>query len=481
MRKTYRQALAVALVLLGLCPTVLAGVRATAKGSFVDSGGQRHDWRVSEANTLIWDNAPYLPAGVVFTSNYLSNQTDDTWQADVKELEDLKSKTITDVLVRAGGPATSAPATAWQKLVNYLDEQGFTYGIELDDGPERNASGYIVNPRRYKLPGLTESGELKVDLSHALGGFFVTVDPSSGAAFDSGVLYVADNKAVLNVDVKKGPSPTLVIFPIKEMLSARGAAPDVWQGYDETRDRLIDLFGGIKFGSGLRFFMNPFRGGMAPVGEAAAMIPDCPGFRVEFEGWLSLKYEDLDSLIHAWGFTRRGATSFEVAARLIPLWWESVGVPLAYDRAADSFIEVDAPKSAMWQDILRFRDASLQGYMNAAADTLKRFAADVPVVFTPNAYHSIYANSLEDQGFDGLSVAVSGSPDSVTKAAGEGYALALDSAKTTWLIGVEEVNPDSTEPASGGPRLKELGAKGFFLSARCDGKDSSLSANGNNE
>ncbi|MDO8585909.1 MAG: hypothetical protein Q7T82_02610 [Armatimonadota bacterium] len=454
-------ALTIILALAASRGAALAAGQPGAKGVFVDRDAGRHPWRVNESRALMWDEQAYIPAGVVFTSAFLSSQTESDWQKDAGALVSLKTAGIADLLVRGPGPATSFPTSSWQKLIDHLEQQGFSYGIELDDGPAVRATGIVVCPRKYRIPRLTESGQLTIDLPHAQSGFFVIADPVTGTAIDSGYLRAANDKATLKLSFDAEQTRALLLFPTKEIATGRGMMPDLWQGADEYRDRLIDFFREIEFGEGFRFFYSPLAAGVVPAGDMVNAIPTSQSFHVEFEGWLSLKYRAPEALYSAWGIGRSDDASYEQAARLIPLWWEGRGLGLAFDRSTDTYLEVNISASAMWKDILDFRNASIQQALNAIADALKR-CADAPVVFAADSYHSIYANNRDDGGFDGLSAVVSGDSDGDTANAGQAYALTFDSGKIVWFIGVVAPGADVSDIPRALARLKDIGAKGFF-------------------
>ncbi|MDO8631340.1 MAG: hypothetical protein Q7R41_12695, partial [Phycisphaerales bacterium] len=230
------------------------------------------------------------------------------------------------------------------------------------------------------------------------------------------------------------------------------------------------------FGKGLRFFLDPLGGGTAPVGEMVSAIPDSMAFRVEFEGWMSQRYQDPEALFTAWGMNRRDAGTFEQAARLTPLWWDGRGVSFAADRATDRYIDVETPRSAMWRDILEFRDSSIRDYMNTIADTIRRCAIDAPVVFPADTYNRIYVNNSDSGGFSGLAAAISSESDADTTIAGEASALTLDSPRTSWFVGLASAGQDAGGPSRALARLKDLGAKGFFASVPTSGEGPGLDA-----
>ncbi len=138
-------------------------------------------------------------------------------------------------------------------------------------------------------------------------------------------------------------------------------------------------------------------------GEMAGFVPDSSGFRLGFEAYLTKKRVHEGAVNAAWGLMEN-LPSIEVAARLVPLWSEGRGIPFAYDRATAHYYPIDASTTALWQDMIDYRDSSALEYMNTISDVLKRQVANVPVVFKASTYHRIYANPFGLGGFDGLAV-----------------------------------------------------------------------------
>ena len=133
-------------ILLYFCIAVFSdGVKYRASGTFSDASGAQHAWSINESHALIWDGEPYIPVGSVFTPSSVSAQADQgSYDADVKQLAAMKAKGITDVVVKGNGPLTLQDPAAWQKIFSYLDTNGFTYGVEMDDGPTEPLSGYLI-------------------------------------------------------------------------------------------------------------------------------------------------------------------------------------------------------------------------------------------------------------------------------------------------------------------------------------------------
>ncbi len=451
-------------------------VKLVSTGDFTDRDGSLHSWKVNGAHTLIWDGKPYLPVGGVFYSRYIcTDQTETNWQADQKALELIKGKGITDLLLKAVGPITFTKPEAWQKLLDYLDANGFTYGIDFSDGPKAPLSGYVIEPTRYRYPDIVKDAKLSFSIPDVTSGMWLLCSAANGAVLSSGGAMVSDDKVAVNVRAQSDQTGVLLLYPKKEFANA--GIGDPWTGFDEYRDRLVKFVGEIAFGKGLRFFVDPLSSKMDFHGEMETLVPDSADFRIEYEAYIAKKYMSVGSINSAWALKNNDITSFQQAARLIPLWRGSKGVPALFDRANGRRYDVDSGMSKVWNDIISFRDSSAQNYMNAAGDILKRHAANVPVVYKAGSHHRVYANSLSRGGFDGLGIEAFGHGGGlVVNSAGPAYSLAEESARSMWLI-VTDTEDDrmNGDDAPGYPSsnsmlgdldyLREIGAKGLFVRA----------------
>ena len=120
--------------------------------------GRRIPGTSRTAHVLDWDGAPYLPVGGAFTPHFWAEgQTDAAWDADTQALQTLKQHGVTDLSLTAGpGGLTHVPTAAVQRLLDYLDANGFQYGLEIADFPQDPLVGYVVKP--VGLPGPRAAG-----------------------------------------------------------------------------------------------------------------------------------------------------------------------------------------------------------------------------------------------------------------------------------------------------------------------------------
>jgi hypothetical protein len=160
--------------------------------------------------------------------------------------------------------------------------------------------------------------------------------PIGGTDAPAGVTRILDGVATVSAEVGSAGCVGL-LYPHKSLSPTReGSLPDVWSGFDAYRDRLLGTFGRIKFGRGLRFFLDPLCHPIGLTGETEFVVPDSPQFRLEWEAYLSRRYTDIDALMTAWGLLDRDIKDFKHATSLLPLWPAGRGVPFLLDTAAET-------------------------------------------------------------------------------------------------------------------------------------------------
>jgi len=448
--------------------SLLLGAPALA-GAFRDRDGAVHQWSINESNAMEWAGAPYVPFGVVFEPKYLAlGQTDENWAADEEAVAAFKLAGVADVIVRPGKGIASVPVEAFQRVIDLLEAKGLRYGIELYDPPYAPISGYVIQPAANRVEGIQSSGPVTrsfPDAESAIYAFWeVKAQPE---VLTIGQEVAINGQVTVQVVVRTGNDHLLLFYP-RRVIADKGAdwgLPDIWGDYDRHRDRLVSFLKQVKFGKGLRFFMDPFTEKFGLYGDVQNLIPTSKVFRIEYAAWLSKKYESPRQLTDSWGILRHAVASFDEATRLIPLWNTGRGTPAVYDDGGSRSYSVNAEMSALWADFQEFRASSIRGYMNAAADALKRLVADVPVVYTATGLQPIF-QPRESFGYDGLAAQASSNADALAEAAGRTFSLAGGSSGNVWII--SRFSPAGAtfekkeELFSAINALRDLGAKGFF-------------------
>jgi len=468
-------AAATTLTLVVCASSVLAvNVRYRTAGTFVDRAGGQHAWKVNEAHTLSWGGDPYIPVGAVFVSKYAGQEaTDANFRSDTAALDAFKTKGITDIVLKLGKPVTSCDPAALQKIIDYLDSGGFAYGLEFADGPKLPLTGYVVSPNRYRMEGPSNDSTITFDWPNVDSAMFLVVGKYDSAIDEYGGASVSNGKVTIKLKDRLSTNSVLIIYPCKRANSGQDALGDMWTGFGEYRDRVLGFFKSVKFGPGLRFFLEPFTSKMDFTGELANLVPDSSGFRLGFEGYLLRKYTHEGAINAAWGMTEQ-FTSAEQAARMMPLWGSGRGISYLYDSAGAKIYALDYSNSSYWRDIVDYRDMSIQEYMNTIADTLRKNVADVPVIFKCPKYHRVYANPFGMGGYDGLGVEAYGTGEGpAVRVGGGAYSLAEESNKCTWLIvsgtraaapgAANAAYPEENSLVGSLDSLREVGCKGFYV------------------
>ena len=439
-------------------------LKPEANGVYQDSKGGAHPWSIGQAHILTWDNAPYLPVGAAFLPrSWTGSGTDEEWAKDQLALGALSKRGVREVVLSAGAKGlTHVPPAAVQRVLDYLDANGFHYGLEIADFPKDPLIGYVIKPSVYRNPAPSASGPTQFrHIPNLAGGFYLLVSPRDSEIEESGRAQVMDSETALVTPTKFATDDVLLLYPERLYLAGTPEShlPDLWQGYDEYRDRVLSFFSRVKLGPGFRFFWDPLTEQIGFGGEVENVIPTTDGFRLDFEAWLNQKYNhNVDDLNRGWGIMDKNLPDFKTAARCLPLWAGTKGVPAVYDPIKKTaYVVLNRPRIGghVWEDLKAFRLESVRGYMNAMADVLKKGVADVPVVYQWTGRSALLTNNDTRGGFDGISMPASAS-------GAYAFAQAEETPRTTWLIGADS---GAASGAGGWDALKDLGARGFFAPA----------------
>jgi len=475
--------LTLAVLLFAFAGVVKADLTISA-GEYVDSSGAPHPWHVNRQHTLIWGGQPWIPAGGLFQSRYLTGPpTDENWLADQADLLSLKQHGIHSIVLVTSAeldPITDIDPADLQKVLDFLDSQGFQYGLALSSFPRDPVEATIVNPAVYRVAS-PAAGSVNnfSNLSGLTGASYFLVSEADGSILASGAanLIDAQTASVTLAPGQGGVGTVLLLFPKRIFLpdSIEGEhLPDIWAQGDGYRDNLLLYFSKIKFGSGLRFFLDPVVNGVGYYGDAdAGAIPDGSAYQFQFQLWLEKRYEKtLTRLNSAWGVKDQDIFDFAAASRCVPLWYQSKGIQKLFDPASNKMFDVNAQDSSYWDDVKQFRADSMRGLMDSLAASIKNGIADVPVVYRWTRPSSLYVDSTTDVGYDGLMVASNLHGKSLaSNAAGWALAEAEQSSRSTWLLG--ELTPSPTAGGSGFNSkdsltrdtqvLQSLAIKGYFV------------------
>jgi hypothetical protein len=474
---TARTSLLAALLASLTACTAYAQGGTLSGGRFIDKSGAAHNWTITPTHALKWDNEGYIPVGGWFCPRWLAEaRTEENWKRDTEALAKLKASGILDIIINPVVSAADLTTKDWQRLIDHLDNEGFRYGICFGSGINMPLSGTVVKPAAYRIADMPEGSDASWEVPDADAARYIVVDKKDATQIvRAGVTRILDGVATVSAEVGSAGCVGL-LYPHKSLSPTReGSLPDVWSGFDAYRDRLLGTFGRIKFGRGLRFFLDPLCHPIGLTGETEFVVPDSPQFRLEWEAYLSRRYTDIDALMTAWGLLDRDIKDFKHAASLLPLWSAGRGVPFLLDTAAETRLQMNGLSNRYWEDFRELRNDSILGYMNAAADMLKREVADVPVVYTRTHHHRMFTNPLKTGGFDGIGIATYARGSAlVTSGADSAYSQMQESARTMWGLVSETFDAQGARDNRIGYASKEalhydldwlrgIGARGFFV------------------
>ncbi len=446
-------------------------------GTFTDRGGTQHVWSVAANRALTWDGGSYSPVGVWFTPAYLAKgATEENLARDAGVLKAIRDAGVSDVIVDPVVSAATPSAAAWQRVIDLLEEHGMRYGISFGAGIETDLTGVLVNPSAFRITGVHDGMDLAWDAPNADHAWIIVADARDGTQISmEGRVAVRNGQVAAATTARVSEGSVAILYPRGTLRPPRtGTIPDVWSGFDRFRDRLLLTLGQVKFGPGLRFFVDPLGPPIAPEGDADHFVPDSPAFRLEWEAFLARKYPSIGALATAWSLMDRDIRDHRAASGLVPLWSRSKGVPFLLDVADGKRYQVGGGESKFWADLHECRDASLAYAMAALADFLKREIANVPVVFTHTGLHRVFASTGAPGGWDGLTAPVSGQGVSLRMGTVEAALSRIaDAAKPLWFLTSIAERGAATDPVASYTsrdalsadldRLRAVGARGMYV------------------
>jgi hypothetical protein len=470
-------------------------MQGVTKGTFTDATGSKHNWSVQENHVLNWDEKPYIPVGVTFVAQSLSTRpTDDDLQKDKETLQRLRKQGITDLCLKPTIGISRVNPEIFQKLIDFLDAEGFSYGLALNDAPREPLLGYYVHPSSFLQDIPPGAERMTYPARGVLSSLYFSQLSSSGEILDRGEVAIRNDSLIASLTEMTTILDKRLFFLIPErvyMPTENPGIPNLWEGFEAYRDTLLTFFSRVKLGKGFRFFLDPLTPRLGLTEEMKQVIPSSSTFSKAWVNWLASKYRTVEDVHVAWKMPERNFHTFSEIADVLPLWSPNgKGAYMLYQRKTGqlfrvSLISNDTKSSnytPFWSDYHAFLAETTRDYMNDIAIALKRGVADVPVVYRAQETSDLFqvgrenravvranAQGLQDRwDFDGVILETS-----TQLAAGYLYAQANDAPRPLWL---GALSPErSSPPTTQFPRMEEIGARAFFT-ATTDEEQTSLAA-----
>lgn len=453
-------------------------------GVYKDREGVPHRWHINPHGALIWDGNPYVPVGAMYLSRWFMDfnaadiaHNEFTYEDDLKRLRQMKEAGITDLYLNPCRNWKEKPAWVWQGFADMCEQVGINYGIQVTNHLAPLKAWHIAQDE-YVTRG-TGGETVSMNISGTWFGrteaenrvLYAAFDPDTGDLADWGEAAV--RPAAGGIEAEAAPKAetgrSLMVHFIPE-LTFRGDMHDYWTGIDEAyRAELDSFFSKLKLGPRFRLWIDPLDNEQS-FRDMHRMLPHSAAFRAMFEDYLRRKYVRAQDAVDAWGIEGAGETNFASLARLIPLGKPSTESDIGYavDEHTGRTYRIDLTRSAMWFDMLRFRDSSIAGFNNQVADMIKKHH-DAPVVLKATDT-DCFVNIQSRGGFDGLGMEAYGAAPELVRGCGGGvYSRCKQANRTMWTLvtetglAAEHVGyPSPVDLVKELGSMAEMNAKGVF-------------------
>jgi hypothetical protein len=401
-------------------------------------------WAVAASRALVWDGTPYIPMG---------------WRVgdSVETIKEAAATGVKDLLIDL--PVGSD----WKPQVTQAESLGMRYLLAVQD-PAPRAPGFIVQPSAYRIDKVPRQAEYSIPIPNGRSVFFVLLSNPDFSIANKGWAEVSNGTARISVhETISGQGFLLLLYPRVESSDIT----DYWERFDKQRDLVLGRLRAANLGKGLRGIVNPLGRPAMWTSYEGGFVPDSVAFRMEFETYLRTKYKDTVAVERAWRMTAPDLKSFEVAARLVPLFNRNRGVDALLDPTNGTLISVDRSGCSYWRDLQTIieNDASRR---TSRLSLAIRQIADVPVVYEWSGWSPVY-DSREPSGVGIGMSAIGIGLDPIESNAAQAASTAISWGGMRWLLATEMRTSDGKPYTAEAPLRNaiadtmELGAKGWFI------------------
>lgn len=298
-----------------------------------------------------------------------------------EQLTTLKAYGVEAVAIRL----RELPAPeAWESLVQTAEQSGLRWRVWLANLPR--ADGWSVAPERYRLAGNAE-GVYPIQIADGVRVLLMVSPRETPALRLQTTLELRDGRTTAIVG--DTAESVLLLYPLR-----RAALPDLWEGWDTYRDRLLHLLRHRPPRAGFQGWIVQSEWDVVSL----STLPVSPLAQAEWEGYLKTRYPDLVDLERAWD-TSIKLERHRDAARLIPLWREGRGLPfLVTPDGATRPQEVDSNRSEFWNDWRAYLLSRWQQLLEGLRTALRAHTPNSEFVVLQTAPHP--AELPLPKGFD---------------------------------------------------------------------------------
>ena len=373
------------------------GLREThSKNEQVDRVTKTIAWSVNDRGQLIWDGTPTSLIGNRWLPQSLILGSEESVTADERYLDAVAKKGNSAVLLQLPqGGITVVAKSRLQKVVDMLETRSIRYGISLKARATYAKPVAIIHPSRLRFSTSLGKEPVTLTLPMLRSCWSVTALPS-GEIMDFARETVAAGS--VEYQLRNPIDGTIVGIFIPEVDISDGYST-LFSDTDMLRDDLMVALEGLRFGTNLRFFTDPFDLPVLSRIEDRRKIPTTDAFRAAWGSYLKQKYATVDGARLSWRLdSTERVDNFDGLARLLPLSFDGRGVAGFIDPVGTGrVLKCESQPSIFWSDLAAFVDGLSSDVQDRTALALQRSGINVPII-------SVNVVKAEHKGLSGIFV-----------------------------------------------------------------------------
>ena len=443
---------------------------------FSERTGKTQFWYINQAGMAYYNGEPYVPMGGMFVPLYIvaydpnnPEENEKRWQQDKEDLDMLRASGATDLYINPVRGGNSIPIWVWQFIIDYLEETGWNYGVQMQAVAGDITKAEMYYPRatetsgRFESEVITKSGNVEVTapkgniqtiepIEQYYDSCYVAINNETGEVSDSGIGGLkegVDQTLIFNADVKIPDGVPHTVYFAPRINGCYLIAVDFADDAEKLYKGVEDFSKRLKCGDHFRLWIDLTENEMGIYNhiESARLCSD--NFNELYEGWLAEKYKDIQALNEAW-VIEPSMKSFEEASRMIPVYTSGLDSDNNYkeyyvDCKTGSAYRADGRSSVLWNDYLEGRDKLFMKFNNKCAD-LAKLHNDLPVVQKQcSVYQGYLINTDTVGGIDGSGGELYGSYQKVEAQSGVTVSHAEQFARTAWYLVTETNLSEATD------------------------------------
>ncbi|MBQ0105509.1 MAG: tetratricopeptide repeat protein [Armatimonadetes bacterium] len=389
-------------------------------GFYTDNTGKTHPWYSNSAHTLFWEGEPWMKISGMFNGPYMSFNSPATDEAEFEgfkaNIQKLKKYGINHIYLFTQGPMAAKPPYQWEFIMDYLEQEGFTYVIGFPNGAGKTtplkARQVRANPQKAKIEkNVVGKCVRTIKFSEFDFGACPLNDVRCSAIDSQGrVIAVKEAEitetgrdyAVCEVDFGN-TEPIDIAFDVSFMITWCTDNPwaDCKNQYTATQNFLKASHLRPGFRGFVDMIMSNERGLYNSVEPIFVASDEFLKTRTD---QLKAKYKNISALKKAWMIKGDFVKTIEEAAALYPIYNNGETIYLTSQTAKSDFpiYKADA-KTPYWYEYLEMRDTSYGDIQDMMIDRVKE-VSDAPVNIKlcgmPETYD--YPRQANRKGLDGV-------------------------------------------------------------------------------